>query len=129
VFDKAEVHKRAKAIELLRKLRHSPEEYLLLWQVAAECFVQLRIWSKQKRIPPTAPQGFISNAKRSLDLTMPSFRTIEFAMRLGDRYSLSQWDSMLLGACIEAGVTRLYTEDMGAPRRIESIELVNPFLA
>ncbi|QDU54085.1 PIN domain-containing protein [Aeoliella mucimassa] len=30
-------------------------------------------------------------------------------------------------ACLEAGVTTRYTEDIGAPRRIESLELVNPF--
>jgi predicted nucleic acid-binding protein len=34
---------------------------------------------------------------------------------------------MILGACQAAGVTRLYTEDMGAPRTIDSIELINPF--
>ena len=34
---------------------------------------------------------------------------------------------MLLGACVEAGVTTLYTEDMGAPRKIETIDLINPF--
>jgi predicted nucleic acid-binding protein len=35
---------------------------------------------------------------------------------------------MLLGACLEAGVTTLYTEDMGSPRQIDSIRLVNPLV-
>lgn len=35
---------------------------------------------------------------------------------------------MLLGACVEAGVTTLYTEDMGAPRTIDTIQLVNPLV-
>lgn len=34
---------------------------------------------------------------------------------------------MILGACQTAGIVRLYTEDMGAPRKIDSIELINPF--
>ena len=34
---------------------------------------------------------------------------------------------MLLVACKDAGVTTLYTEDIGAPRKIDSVELVNPF--
>jgi len=36
--------------------------------------------------------------------------------------------SMLLGACLEAGVSKLYTEDMGAPVVIGGITLVNPFI-
>jgi hypothetical protein len=35
---------------------------------------------------------------------------------------------MILGACAEAGVTKLYTENMGAPRTINGIELINPLL-
>ena len=42
-------------------------------------------------------------------------------------YTLSHWDSMLVAASAEAGVTMLYTEDMGAPRNIDTVELVNPF--
>jgi len=34
---------------------------------------------------------------------------------------------MILAACRVAGATRLYTEDIGAPREIDGIELVNPF--
>jgi PiT family inorganic phosphate transporter len=49
------------------------------------------------------------------------------ALSLGERFSLSHWDSMVLGACRTAGATRLYTEDLGAPRIIDGIELINPF--
>jgi predicted nucleic acid-binding protein len=35
---------------------------------------------------------------------------------------------MLLGACAEARVDKLYTEDMGAPVVIDGIALVNPFV-
>jgi predicted nucleic acid-binding protein len=35
---------------------------------------------------------------------------------------------MLLGACAEAGVETLYTEDMGAPVDIDGISLINPFV-
>ena len=48
-------------------------------------------------------------------------------LSLAERFSLSHWDSMILGACQAAGVMRLYTEDMGAPRTIDGIELINPF--
>ena len=48
---------------------------------------------------------------------------------LQGRYSLSIWDALLVGACLRGGVQILYTEDMGAPRTIDGLSLVNPFLA
>ena len=43
------------------------------------------------------------------------------------RYSLSIWDAMIVAACLEGGVTRLYTEDFGGYLRIDGLEIVNPF--
>jgi predicted nucleic acid-binding protein len=44
------------------------------------------------------------------------------------RYSLSFWDALLVSTCLRGGVQVLYTEDIGAPRAIDSLSLVNPFL-
>jgi predicted nucleic acid-binding protein len=46
---------------------------------------------------------------------------------LQGRYSLSFWDALLVAACLHDGVKVLYTEDLGAPRTIDSLSLVNPF--
>ncbi len=46
---------------------------------------------------------------------------------LQGRYSLSFWDALLSAACLRGGVKVLYTEDMGAPRDIDGLSLVNPF--
>lgn len=35
---------------------------------------------------------------------------------------------MILGACKDAGVSTLYTEDMGSPAIYDGIQLVNPLL-
>jgi predicted nucleic acid-binding protein len=43
------------------------------------------------------------------------------------RYSLSFWDALLVGICLQGGVQTLYTEDMGSPRTIDRLSLVNPF--
>ncbi len=58
---------------------------------------------------------------------MPPVDTVERALTLSEKHALSHWDSMLLAACEAAGVDTLYTEDMGAPRQIEGIKLLNPF--
>jgi predicted nucleic acid-binding protein len=47
---------------------------------------------------------------------------------LQSRYSLSFWDALLVSICLRGGVQVLYTEDIGAPRTIDSLSLVNPFL-
>ena len=62
-----------------------------------------------------------------LPLAMPTPRVADHALNLA-AYSLSHWDSMLLGACKEASVTTLYTEDMGSPTAYDGIKLVNPFM-
>jgi predicted nucleic acid-binding protein len=57
----------------------------------------------------------------------PTLDVVDRALELTGRYSLSHWDSMLLGACREANVDTLYTEDMGAPASYDGIQLINPF--
>ena len=54
---------------------------------------------------------------------MPTSAVFDIALDLASRYSLSHWDSMLVGACKAAGVVLLYTEDMGAPRVIDGVSL------
>jgi predicted nucleic acid-binding protein len=40
---------------------------------------------------------------------------------------LAFWDALLIALCLREGVRTLYTEDMGSPRTIRNLELVNPF--
>ena len=40
----------------------------------------------------------------------------------------SFWDSMLLAACVAAGVRTFYSEDLGAGAQYESVTVINPFL-
>ena len=70
----------------------------------------------------------VRDFRSSFPIRVPAEAVLDHALDLANRYSLSHWDSMLLGACVEAGVTTLYTEDMGSPRTIDSIQLVNPFV-
>lgn len=51
------------------------------------------------------------------------------AEELMRRYSLSSWDALLVAACLEAGVTRLYTEDFDDSVRAEGLEVINPFVS
>ncbi len=72
--------------------------------------------------------GRVATAVRRLfPLALPIEASIDRAIRYASDYSLSHWDGMLVAACAEAGVDTLYTEDMGAPRKIDVVQLINPF--
>ena len=58
---------------------------------------------------------------------MPNPQIWQDAQSLQSRYSLSIWDALLVAVCLEGGMKVLYTEDMGSPRQIDGLSLVNPF--
>jgi len=49
------------------------------------------------------------------------------AAELQQRAQLSFWDAMVVQAAIQAGCERLYSEDLNAGQRFESVVIINPF--
>ena len=127
-LDRNEPGKQAKARDLLRQLRVDPTPTILLWQVAGEFVRQLRAWKDQKKITSQTLDRYAAGLRRLFPLVMPTPAVLDRAIDLANRWSLSHWDSMILGACLEAGVDTLYTEDMGSPTTIERVRLINPFV-
>lgn len=52
---------------------------------------------------------------------------LEAAWLLGDRYSLSFWDALILAAAKASGCERLLSEDLSDGTIYDSVEVVNPF--
>jgi predicted nucleic acid-binding protein len=127
-MDRSDLVKRAKARILIRQLRTSPPSTVLLWQVAGEFVRYLRFRQDRGEITGVGVLRYLNTFRRTFPLTFPTTNVLDRALDLANRYSLSHWDSMLLGACLVAQVDTLYTEDMGAPTTIESIRLINPFI-
>jgi predicted nucleic acid-binding protein len=125
--DRHEPAKQRVAQQLLFQLHSATESTLLLWQVLGELAQQLRRWRDQGRLTPAEFAQHVGAFRHVFPLALPTAGAFDAAQSLAERFSLSHWDSMILGACQSAGATRLYTEDMGAPRTIDGIELVNPF--
>jgi predicted nucleic acid-binding protein len=69
----------------------------------------------------------MSDLLRSFSIVIPTKQVIPLAIDLFDRYSLSHWDSMLVAACIDAGVHTLYSEDLSHNATYDSLRVVNPF--
>jgi predicted nucleic acid-binding protein len=120
--------KQGKARKLLQRLQTDPTPTVLLWQVAGEFLRQLRAWQDQGRINRAVLLRYVRAIRPIFPLVLPTPRVIDRCLDLSGRYSLSHWDSMLLGACVEAGITTLYTEDMGSPTTYDSVQLINPFI-
>jgi predicted nucleic acid-binding protein len=125
--DRYEPIKQLKAQQLLQQLRTHAEPTVLLWQVLGELTHQLRRWREQGRLTPAEFSDHVRAFRHLFPLVLPTPDAFDVAIDLSERFSLSHWDSMLLGACHAAGATRLYTEDMGSPQVINGVELVNPF--
>ncbi|CEF48442.1 unnamed protein product [uncultured bacterium] len=127
-FDRNDLIKRNKARSLLRSLRSSTEEVILPWQVVGEFLRYLRSLQDSKVLGRADLERVFARYRRLFTIQLPSLDVLDNALDLSARYSLSHWDSILLGACRVAGANTLYTEDMGAPVVIGGIQLVNPFI-
>ena len=68
---------------------------------------QRRSWQDQGRITRDTVLRDVSVFRNMFRMGMPTPRVADHARNLAARYSLSPWDSMLLGACKEAAVTTL----------------------
>ncbi len=124
--DRNEPIEQLKAQQTLQQLHSLAEPTILLWQVLGELAQQLRRWRDQGRLTPAEFSQHLPAFRHLFPLVLPTPEAFDAALDLSDRFSLSHWDGMLLGACRAVGETRLYTEDMGSPRTIDGIELVNP---
>jgi len=127
-IDQNEPTKQAKAQQLLQSLRSAPQTTFMLWQVLCELGNQLRRWRDQGRLTPIAYLLHRQSFRYLVPIMLPTPAVFDLAITLADNHNLSHWDSMILGACQAAGITTLYTEDMGAPRSIDGIQLINPLI-
>ena len=80
--------------------------------------------------------GFVAeDARRVLEQVLvplwqvyPSPVLYQDAIALQSRYGFSFYDSLIIAAALEAGCTRLYSEDMQHGQRIERLTILNPFV-
>ena len=126
-FDDEQVEKRGKAVELIDRLTDDPQSTILLWQVGCEFIAVLRRWQSQGRVSASDVETYCQEVLGYFQLVCPVPEIIPLALRLASQHSLSHWDSLLIAAALEAGVKCLYTEELGAGERYESLTVVNPF--
>jgi len=102
-------------------------EGALLWQVACEFVAASR---KLAQFGFTQAQAWreLKDLRGLWKVIVPSENVLSRAEQLTATHNLSFWDSMIIAACMEGGVTRLYTEDFdNAISKETGVEIVNPF--
>lgn len=57
----------------------------------------------------------------------PSLALYQNGLELQSRYQLAFYDSLIVAAALEAGCTRLWSEDLQHGQRIERLTIENPF--
>jgi len=120
--DQREPRKQAIACDVLGAAGDS----VLLWQVACEFVAAARRLARHGLTTEEAWDQ-LGHHLRSFALVLPSTNVLERARILHAEQQWSFWDAMIVAACLEAGVTRLYSEDQPGHAPPKGLEVVNPF--
>ena len=108
---------------MARSLISGTADGVVVWQAACEFIAASR---KLKGFSAEDAWASLGDFLAMFPLVLPGAEALAAARRLHLDQGLSFWDSMLLGACQEAGVQRVYSEDLPG-NKVPGVEVVNPF--
>ncbi len=99
---------------------------ILLWQVGVEFIASSRkLYTHGMTV--VAAWDLLGRYVDAFQLVIPTPAVLQNAQSLHVDCGWSFWDAMIVGACMEAGVTRLYSEDLPGNSPPDGIKIVNPF--
>jgi predicted nucleic acid-binding protein len=111
----------AKAREVMGKL----VQPVLLWQVGCE-FIAASRKLADHGFTQQAAWAQLSMLINAWGVAIPRTTMLSRAQSLHMQEQVSFWNALLFAACLEAGVKRLYTEDVPGSS-IPGLEIINPF--
>lgn len=110
--DRSDMRKNAIAKRVVRQA----EGGVLLWQVAVEFIAACRRL-EYRGFTPEMAWARLRRFARAFRLVTPDRETLTRAQHFHLDQQWSFWDALIVAACMEAGVNRLYSEDLPAVRR------------
>ncbi len=122
--DARDPQKQTTAVSLIQ----SQVDGVLLWQVACEYLSASRKLESQGYSVQQAWRD-IEDLPSVWTTILPTWNVLDQTENLMASFSLSFWDALILAACLEGGVDRLYTEDFDAYPTVNGLEVINPFVA
>lgn len=78
---------------------------------------------------PEHARAFLAEVLEPLWRVMPSPGLFRRGLEISERYGYSFYNSMIIAAALQAGSSRLYSEDLQHTQRIEGLTILNPFAA
>jgi predicted nucleic acid-binding protein len=127
--DEGNPDKKAQARATIRHVLACGESTVLPWQVAVEFLAKLRKWEAAGKLSADGVASHFNEFLAAWIVAIPTVKIFPLAMQLYGRCSLSHWDSLLIAACQEAGVSRLYSEDTQHGADYDGVKILNPFVA
>ena len=125
-FDTADPGKRTTAIQLLKALL-AQHQAVVSTQVIQE-FLNTCVRKFSRQISPEDALNVAESTLWPICKVQPSPALYHRAIRLQQRLGFSFYDSLIVAAALQAGCTRLYSEDLKHGQQIERLTIVNPFL-
>lgn len=120
--DNSDPRRQALALDLLE----ATSDAVLLWQVTCEFIAASRKLTVHGFTVQEAWEN-LADWLASTPLVLPSEDVLRSARVLHVEQHWSFWDAMIVSACLDAGVTRLYSEDLPGRAAPDGLEIINPF--
>lgn len=120
--DKADPKRQRVALDLIS----NTVDGVMLWQIACE-FVAASRKLRSQGFTTLDAWDRLADYLAIFPLIPPTVGALERARILHTEDGFSFWDSMVVAACLECGVTRLYSEDLPGRAIRGPLEIVNPF--
>lgn len=108
------------------RLLEQADEGVLLWQVACEFVAASRKLATHGRTSEHTWQ-YLDEFMQVLPLVLPRPAVLSHARQLHIEQQWPFWDAMIVAACLDIGISRLYSEDLPGRLPPPPLEIVNPF--
>ena len=125
LFDRVTPQKRQRARELVAQSLDNGSG-CISYQVVQET---VNVLTGKLGTPPDRVRGLMDDVLVPLWQVNPTGSLYQSAISLQSRYGFSFYDSLIVAAALEAGCTRLYSEDMQHGQRIQRLTILNPFMS
>jgi predicted nucleic acid-binding protein len=125
LFDETDDRKRAIADRLIQTALEAGTASISFQVVQGTLHVVTR-----KLPSPMTPDGakrFLEHVLAPLWRIAPSLALYQHALDVQGRYGYGFYDSLIIAAALDAGCTRLYSEDLQHGQHIEGLTIENPF--
>ncbi len=120
--DGSNPERQSKALTVLS----TDDDAILCWQVAVEFIAASRKLAERGMTTKQAWER-LDRFRETFRLVFPSSAVLAQARQLHIEQHWSFWDGLIVAACLDAGVTRLYSEDLPGRKPPNGLEIINPF--